>query len=328
MATIFSERMFSRWESVLGDSADQLGLTREIFRRPDVEYPIEQYTRLLETASRQSEPAIGLAVGSSSDPGDLGALGHATAAAPTLGQALRLLSRYLYVLAHGNAVRLDVGQRRAVVNYYLKDEFTAIHTQDIELATSFIARMIRTLSGKGINPLLVELERAQPEYARELQSFFACEVRYGCSSNRLHYRKEMLEVPCLSSDPSLLEALEFFLADRMKVRDVDEDLVARVNHLISAALESGAPDIGHIASLLGLSRRTLQRRLAADKLVFSDMVEDVRRTIAMDYVSGDEYSLTDIAHMLGYSELSAFSRAFRRWTDQSPQEFRDAATAV
>lgn len=325
MATIYSEKMLSRWESKLGPCADQLGITRAIFHRPNVEYPLEQYYRLLECASRQSLPNIGLAIGSAMQVSDLGALGHALAAAPTLGQAFRLLAQYLYVVSHGNVFRMDVGQKRAVISYYLKDPFSAIHRQDIELATSFLAGIARDLSGSGVNPLLVEFEHAQPAYARQLQAYFSCEIRYERSTNRLHYRKEMLDQAVLSQDPSLLEALEFFLADRMKVRDVDEDLIARVNHLITTMLGTGTPDIDKVAKSLGLGRRTLQRRLAARDLVFSEMVDEVRKAIALDYIEHSEYSLTDIALILGYSELSAFSRAFRRWVHKSPQEVRDAA---
>lgn len=323
MDTIYSEKMLAGWERELGPCADQLGVSRDIFHRSDVEYPVEHYYRLLECASNQSQADIGLAIGSKMQVGDIGALGHAAAASPTLGRAFRLLAKYLYVLSHGNSIRLDVAQKQAVVSYYLTDEFTAIHRQDIELATSFLAGVVRNLSGKSINPLMVEYEHSRPAYARQLEAYFACEIRYGCSSNRLHYRKGMLDAPVQSSDSSLLEAIEFFLADRLKVRDADEDIRARVVHLITAGLENGAPEIGKIATTLGMGRRTLQRRLAEQGLVFSDMIEDVRKTIALDYVQSSEYNLTDIALMLGYSELSAFSRAFRRWTDKSPQDFRD-----
>lgn len=322
MATIFSERMFHGWESQLGECADQVGVSRDVFRCTDYEYDIELYYRFLEAAARDVNPAIGLAIGSRMRLGDIGVLSHAAAASPTLGSALELLSRFLYVLAHGNSIRMDLTPRRAAVNYFLKDEFKALHNQDIELATSHIAKLVRDISGRQINPSLVELERSRPDYHKDLQSFFGCDVRYRASGNRLHYPREFLEIPLVSSDPSLLEALNYFLVERLKLRDEDEDLVARVNHLISANLGADSLDIAQIAVLLGLGRRTLQRRLAAHDLVFSEMVENARKTIAVDYMRGDEYSLTEVAYMLGYSELSAFSRAFRRWTGMSPQDYR------
>jgi AraC-like DNA-binding protein len=94
-----------------------------------------------------------------------------------------------------------------------------------------------------------------------------------------------------------------------------------------AATPTGTPDLVKVASQLGMSKRTLQRKLAEKDIVFSDLVESISRTIAMDYVQHTDYSLTDVALMLGYAELSSFSRAFKRWSGVSPQQAREAGAA-
>jgi AraC-like DNA-binding protein len=201
----------------------------------------------------------------------------------------------------------------------------AIHQQDVELVLSLLAKIIRDISGRELNPTVVDFAHSRPNYHREFQAHFGCELRYDRGFNRLQYSAHVLEMPSQNPEPSLLQALEFYLADRLKLRSEDGDLLDKVNHLIATSLGGGVPEIGDVAVTLGLSRRTLQRRLSEAGAVFSDMVDAVRREIAQDYVLNSDHSLTDISLMLGYQELSSFSRAFRRWTNASPQQLRDQA---
>ena len=325
-ATIFSEGMFRRFETDMGACADKLGIPRGLFHRPDVEISIPKYHRLLDCTARSTNPSIGFAIGSTMAAGDLGPLGHAITTCASVRQMLNLLSQYLYVFAHANILRVDVGQKLMLVSYAVTDPNVALHQQDVELAIAYAAGQIRTQSATEVSPKLVEFEHPRPDYHATLQQFFRCEVRYNRNANRLHYAKRVLDLPIPGSDPSLLQALEFYLADRLKVRSEETELGRKVRHLISTSLSDGLPDIDSIARTLGLSGRTLQRRLHAEKLVFSEMVESVRRDIATEYVRHGDLSLTDIALMLAYSELSAFSRAFKRWTGRSPQQYRESST--
>jgi len=327
MATIFSERLFCRFEREMGPCADELGIPRAIFHRPDVEYSLESYFQLLDCTARNGYPDIGFRVGSSMDLADIGALGHAVEAAPTVGQGLALWSRYLFVLAHGNLIRIDVGQDIAVVSWAYTEMYPGLHEQDTEIAVSCIARTVAKLSGRSVNPSQVEFQHTRPDHAPRMDAFFACPVLFGRRGNRLLYPKGCLNLANPKSDPSLLEALDFYLAERIKLREEQENnLQNKVRHFIANSLSDGTPEIGPIAAILGMSARTLQRRLAAQNIVFSDLVDAARYDIAVEYVRHSEYNLTEIALMLGYSEQSAFSRAFRRWTNCSPQQARDAQT--
>ena len=327
MQTIYSERMFSRFDKELGACADELGIPRSIFQRADVEFPIEKYYRLLECAAKSVDPHIGHTMGKALGMADFGALGHAVQAANTVGHGLSLLERYIYAFAHSNVIRVDISKRFFVLAYTLTDAHLAIHQQDVELAMTLMAKIIRDISSRQLNPESVEFAHSRPVYYKILQAHFACEVRFDRGFNRLQYPANILELPTTNPEPSLLEALKFFLADRLKLRSDDGDLLDKVNHLIATSLGEGVPEIGSVASALGLSRRTLQRRLAESGAVFSDMIDAVRREIALDYVLYSDHSLTDIALMLSYQELSSFSRAFRRWTDSSPQQLREQAQA-
>lgn len=323
MATIYSEHMFSNFEPELGPCADKLGLPRALFRRPDVEYSVDSYFDLLDCGARTGHPDIGFRVGRAMKLGDIGALGHAVQAAPTVGEGLNILSRYLFVLAHGNVVRVHSGQSAAIVSYGHTRLYPGLHQQDVELAMALVANLVRQLGRRDIDPLRVEFAHSSPDHVDELEHFFGCKPVFNCRANRLHYPKSCLALPNPGSDPSLLEALNFFLSERIKVREVEEGLLDKVKHFIAMSLSEGTPDIAAVAKILGMSSRTLQRRLADEDVVFTELVDCIRHKIALDYVSYGDYSLTEVALMLGYSELSAFSRAFRRWEGRSPQQLRE-----
>ena len=136
-----------------------------------------------------------------------------------------------------------------------------------------------------------------------------------------------MQYPVLSADLGLLEALVYYLDSRLQLRSEEEDLQAKVVHLITVSLSEGLPDLSRVAGQLGMSGRTLQRKLAEKNLVFSEMLESICRSIAREYILHTDYSVTDIAMMLGYTDLSSFSRAYKRWTGVGPQQAREAGRA-
>ncbi len=323
MATIFSERLFGRFEQEMGPSADALGISRDIFVQPDVELTLQQYFSLLDHVASHGTPDIGFRIGSSLAVTDIGPLGHAVQAAPSVGEALQLLATYLFVIAHGNVISLHTGNDVVLVTWGYTPLYEGIHQQDVEIASATIRNIVYQLSENSVTPVAVEFTHSRPAHAKELEAFYRCEINFGCRTNRLHYPRACLDLPNRLSDPSLLNALRYYLAERLKSRRIEDDLLQKVRHFITVSLSSGKADISSVAELLGMGRRTLQRRLASDGVVFSELADDIRREHAIEYVRHSEVSLAEVALMLGYSEQSAFTRAYRRWTGTSPKQARD-----
>lgn len=321
-STMWSERQFWRFERELGPCADKVGITREIFRRPDVEYSVESHLKMLDCASRSGYPHIGHTVGSTIGLSDMGAVGHSLRVSPTVGYALDLAARFSSVFSHGCMVRVDVGQDVFMLSYELTDIHECIPVQDVELAISLFANVVRELSGLHVKPLKVEFEHSAPEYRDILQSYFGCEVVFNSLTNQLHFSHEVVNLPVSTADSSLLEALEFYLAEQLKIRRED-DLLGQAKYLITTSLRDGPPNMEAIAKTLGLSKRTLQRKLLETGSSFNELVDDIRRNRAIEYVKHSELSFTTVAHKLGYGELSAFSRAYHRWTGDYPQKSRN-----
>ncbi|MGI9294101.1 MAG: AraC family transcriptional regulator [Pseudomonadales bacterium] len=322
MATIFSEGIFARFEEQFRPFLAKLEIPESALTRRDVEISSRKFAELLETVAWNTNPYIGLDMGQSLVPGDIGVIGHAMSATSSIGEALAVFSRYLYVLSHSNTIRLDVGEDKVVCTYTVTILQPDLVRQDAEFALSWITTMIRKLSGRNFRPRFIEFSHSQFKSTKRHQSLFDCDIAFEQRNNRIHFSKKVLDYPVLTADPSLLEALIFYLDSRLCLRSEEDDLLAKVRHLISISLGDGLPDMNRIASLLGMSGRTLQRKLRDEKVAFADLVDEIRYAIAQDYISHSEFSLTDVSMMLGYGELSSFSRAFKRWTGSSPDLVR------
>jgi AraC-like DNA-binding protein len=325
MPTILSEGFFARLEDKFRPFVAELGIPESVFSRQDVEVSTKKYAELLETVAREVDPDIGLEMGGRLIAKDMGVVGHAISAAPDVRTMLRLMCNYLYVFSQSNTMRLDVGENRAAVTYKATILSPEQLRQDAECSLAYVTSLIRELSGVAFKPLFVEFEHSRPKSVSRHRQLFGCEVAFAQKSNRLHLDKRILDTPVLSSDSGLLQALRFYLDDKIKVRSETEDHIAKIRHLISSSLVNGVPDQKRIAESLGMSARTLQRRLRDKKVVFADLVDEVRYEIAQDYVSHSEFSITDVSMMLGYNELSSFSRAFKRWSGVSPHQLRESA---
>ena len=326
MPTIHSEGFFARLEDKFRPFVAELGIPDSVFSRQDVEISTTKYAELLETVAREIDPDIGLEMGERLTAKDMGVVGHAISAAPDVRTMLRLMSSYLYVFSQSNTMRLDVGENRAALTYKVTILSPEQRRQDAECSLAYVTSLIRQLSGLEFKPQLIEFVHSRPRSVIRHKQVFGCEVAFSRKSNRLHLDKRILNAPILSFDPGLLQALRFYLDDRIKVRSETEDLLAKIKHLISSSLVNGVPDQKRIAENLGMSARTLQRRLRDKDVVFADLVDEIRCAIAQDYVSHTEFSLTDVSMMLGYGELSSFSRAFKRWTGSSPDLVRKSAS--
>ena len=322
MPTIHSAGLFARFESEFRPYIDQLGIPEAVFVRHDVEIPTLKYAELLKIVARESNPYIGLEMGEKMAAEDLGVVGHAIAATSDIRQMLSLLAKYLYVFSQSNTMRIDQTDNRVVINYQATILTPDLIAQDADCALAFVTTLIRRHSGMDFHPRQVEFQHSAPTSTSRHRQYFGCEVLFDRPANRLHCDRSILKRPLNTSDSGLLEALLFYLDDRLLMRSEEGDLPSKVRHMISNSLAQGVPDLKKIARQLGMSGRTLQRKLQEHSLNFADMVDAIRLEIAQEYLDYKDFSLTDLSLMLGYGELSSFSRAYKRMTGISPEQAR------
>lgn len=167
---------------------------------------------------------------------------------------------------------------------------------------------------------------AEPPCRGDYYGFFRCPVRFDSQASAILFARAEVDRPLPASNKELARANDQILTDFLnKLRK--DDLVTRAKTAIAEELPSGSPTDEAIARSLFMSPRTLNRKLSAVGTNYSQLLEAVRRELAEQYVANPSMTLSEISFLLGFSEQSAFSRAFRRWKGQSPSAARDAATA-
>ena len=302
---------------------EAVGLQPAELRDPDASIPLHAYLNLMDLAARSgSDDCLGLHFGASYDPGDYGALGFVALNSPTVGAGLLSVGRYLGVMRDHCRVMLEVENRLARGRYRLAAGSVGLRRQDAEMALARMCRGMRLVLGEDWAPRQVHFEHPAPPDATPHREVFRTEVRFGQAINAMIFDQEVLDIEIPTADGRLLRILEGFLEEELSRRRADPDLVQRVRRQVLDALGSGVPGIAEVASSAGMSIRTLQRRLGEQGLTYNKLVDDLRHELSLQYLEAREVSISEIAFLLGYSEASAFDRAFRRRSGVSPLEFR------
>jgi AraC-like DNA-binding protein len=181
---------------------------------------------------------------------------------------------------------------------------------------------VRSATGVDFSPLRVELAYPPPPDTREHERIFRCPVHFQRDASRLWLRREDWERRTPHADPDLLRILEHRAHDMAQELPDIESIAGAVRGVLSLELECGVPSVHDVAKRLGLSSRSLQRRLAAEGISFSDIVERTREAAARRLLKEQNLALTEVAELLGFSDQSAFTRAFKTWSGTTPAEFR------
>jgi AraC-like DNA-binding protein len=297
------------------------GLTADDLADGDRLLDLDRMMALYEAAARETgDDAFGLHLGTTYDFASIGPLAYAVLNAPTVGVAVENLARYGRAFVPGGAVTLDRDGADVVLSYALDVADFETCRQHVEGAAVVNLRVLRRLIGPDWQARCVRFGHAEPTDTSEHRRLLGIPMRFRQPvAMALVFDAGALDRVVPDADRRLLPIVERHLQELLPQRP---SMLDDVRHAIAEALCDGAPTIRVVAKRLGTSVRTLQRRLGAEGGVFTTLVEDVRRDVAMRYLADGKANLTDIAFLTGYSELSAFGRAFRRWTGSTPLAVR------
>ena len=271
------------------------------------------------------DPSIGLRTAEFLHPSHMGALGYAWLASTSLRTALNRLSRYVHFIADNVEVDLEesngncgITVREGDVNHRMS------WASDSSLA--ILITLCRTNYGDSLNPVSVDIQHAEPRNPGNYFSLFKCPVRFGQEVDRITLKSEELDKKLPSANPQLAQ-----LGDQVMIQTLarlsKERIVPRVKSVIIYLLPSGNVNDEMVAEALNMSTRALQRKLQKKETTFKQLLTEIRQELADKYIRNNQLSLTEISFMLGFSEVSSFSRAFKRWTGESPSEYRYSAQA-
>ncbi len=197
----------------------------------------------------------------------------------------------------------------------------------VDLVLSWILGVGRRGTDGQITPLRLEL--ARPVKHRELlESHFGCRVRFKADRNALVFRSSDLDRPFVTHNEELLTLIGAQLESELKSRNTSTHLDEQVKVVLRRSLAGKRPTLGDVAQELGMSARTLQRRLTDAGITFQQLVEDTRRELARHYLKQRSVELNEAAFLLGFEDANSFFRAFQGWEGTSPTEWRSRHIAA
>ena len=290
---------------------------------PAIRIAVRNQIKFLDLAAEAlDDELLGFHMGESLDLRALGLLYYVMASSATLGEGLERVSRYSIISNEGVALRIVRGSDLRIRLTYLG---VPRHTdrQQIELFVTILARGCCELAGTRITPLSVRLSHTRGETSHQFESFLSRTIEFSASEDEIVFPGVVRSLPLVSADPYLHDLLckmgDEALADRS---DVASPLRSRVENAVTPLLPHGTARVVEVANALGMSQRTLARRLAAESLTFAGVVEDLKADLARRYLKDATLSISRIAWLLGYQEPSAFTHAFKRWTGSTPTQQR------
>ncbi len=314
-------------------SIDKPALLRSVGVDPDA--PIdpkvmvsdEAYYTYLETIAARDPHALDLPlrVGASMRLDEYGAMGLAWKSAPNLRASWDRAERFAKVLTSVTTYQVREVDRGAWLILHRGGARRLGLRLSNEASLASLAGISQQVTEAPLRLLEVTLEHPAPRRTELHERHFDCPVRFGAEHDALLVAWETLRYPNRLRDPGMSQFFEAHLAKELAELDDDHSLAHRVRIEISQSLSDGIPTILEISKRLGMSSRTLQRRLAASGHAYQQLIDEARRILAERLLGQSDYSLQEVAFLTGFSEQSAFTRAFKRWAGQTPRSFRLSA---
>lgn len=298
-------------------------LPADVEARAEVPITAQDLGLLLEAvAGEMDDPFLALRLPSELAPRTYGLSELAVRASPTLRDALQRLVRYA-PLEHGPLLlALEERPKGMALSCRVVGHPRGLTRHAHEYVLASALTQARVLTGLGVVPRSVWFIHARPRHLGPLQHFFGTEeLEFGRADSGLVLESAWLDTPLTTADARLLATAEQLADSVLRGRAPVEEFIPTVVARIAEALETGA-DVEAIAARLHMSKRTLQRRLEQEGLSFQQLVERVRSERARELVGDERLKLAEVAFRLGFSDVSSFSRSFRRWMGVSPGRYR------
>lgn len=302
---------------------ETVGLDRSVFSQSEGSIAVSLFAQILEEAARVTgDGCFGLHFGEHYNPKNIGPLIYVVLNSPTIAAGIENTARYLQILNQAARTSLIIERDRACLRFSPDDLLIHASRQHSEYVMAVALNTTRLMVGSQWAPQEVhfthELSAPTPEHIR----IFRAPIVFGCLATAFVMDCEFLNRQVPAADPQLYAILKTYLERTLSELPQEEELLSVVRRALAVAIRDGDPNLSRVAKQTGMSARSLQRRLSEYGLDFKKLVDDTRRRLALKYLEDLKDSLTEIAFMLGYSDLSAFNRAFKRWTGTAPLRYR------
>lgn len=297
---------------------------------PDERVPADRLPLAFEVAAAASgDPHHGLHVASRGDPARLDLVAHLVTSSSTVRQGVELFGRYVRVFSEATRVELDERGDRPFVRIDPSlpvDRASPGWRHLFESATATCVDLLGRVLGEAVAPREVRFMTSAPVPADELERFFRAPVTFDREFTGVGLEPEWLDRPGPGGNPAILAVLERYASElSARLPAAEDPLSDRVRAWALRAIGPRPVSLGDAARALGVSERSLQRALADEGRTFKAVVDEARAALARRHLEDARLAIGEVGFLLGFQEVSAFYRAFRRWTGTTPLDFRRGA---
>ena len=253
---------------------------------------------------------------------DYGAFGLAWKSATTLRGSYNRAERYARVLTSVSTYEVEATREGAYMHLHRSGERSLGMRLSNEATIASILTISQEVSTEAIHPIAVYFKHTAPESITAHETYFGCPVHFDSDRDALLISNESLQAPNKLGDESISKFFQSHLETELSKLEDDTALDRQIRRYVTQCLSEGIPMLSEIARYFGMSGRTLQRRLSELGYSYQTLVDESRRQLAEHLLRETDFSLVEVAFMTGFSEQSAFARAFKRWAGQTPRNFR------
>ncbi len=286
--------------------------------------PFRPYIAMFEwLAMKLHKPYLGLQLSQRTGPETLGAIGYMFLGSHSLEIAIRNLGNYLLAVQDNSELYLGIDGEYAYVHYEILDNRIRSRRQDSEYSMGYVWHLMNLFSANACKLTMVEFEHDRPDAGEATyRRVFGAPALFQRRFNRLHFRAEQLTMNSRSGDPHLYPILEAQVQDVVARAKRIESFVDQVHAQLTPDALGNGLRARAIAAQLGISETTLHRRLRSEGATFKQLLDQVAKSYAKYLIAQQTLQIGAIARRLGYAETACLTRAFYRWFDMSPTEYR------
>jgi AraC-like DNA-binding protein len=299
------------------------GLSLDEVRDPDRRIKVRDQIRFLNLAARAlKDDFLGFNLAMQVEFRELGLFYYVLSSSANLRDALERATHYSAIVNEGVVQEVIERDHQGVAVWY-DGVSRHLDRHQIEFWMAALVRICRKLSGRRLVPKSVRFMHVRNGSNTRFSQIFGDEVKFGASADEIIFATGFEQIPLIGADPYLNKLLVKYCEEALANRPGKiSSFQSHVENAVVPLLPHGKAEVSEIAHRLGVSRRTLARRLSDEGLSFSKLLEDLRLHLARRYLADGALSISQIAWLLGYQEIGAFSRAFKRWTGKTPRDTR------
>ncbi|MEM1052999.1 MAG: AraC family transcriptional regulator ligand-binding domain-containing protein, partial [Pseudomonadota bacterium] len=289
----------------------------------------EDYVRLLETIAQAEDglPKAHIRLGMSMRCEELGAVGLAWKSSPTLMDGWDRAQRYVRVVAGVRALEMAQGEETTEIRFLrLTDEAPVGAKLSNEATFASFTAICREASGRQFKPVEAFCGHEFIGDKEFLEDFLGCSLVDRAGGNAVVISNDELALPNAVGDDAISRFFDERVEEMLAETEAGIPVSLQVKSAIGKNLSSGIPKLSDVSSSLGMSARTLQRKLSDEGAVFQDLVDHARRELSERLLRTTQYPLVEIAFLTGFAEQSGFTRAFKRWSGETPRSYRLSST--